>query len=178
MIWTKDPARVVTATFGDKTFQAGQATYGNLLDTRARLAKIHPGAYLHVIQPCYNTDVEASAGTHDKDAVLDVRIYGVEWTTAQMFLRRCGWAAWWRHTGSWADPADWHLHMVSLGAFRAMVPVGIYVPGQVDDYRRHALGLAGQHDSGDDPTWHPRDIDATVFSYRKWRRNHFALARR
>lgn len=177
MIWTRDPARVVTAVFGDKSFRVGQATYGNLLHTRARLAVHYPACHLHVIQPCYNTAVPASAGTHDKDAVLDVSISNMGWLEGQAFLRRAGWAAWWRHTGTWANPSAWHIHMVALGAYKAGVPVGIYVPGQVTDYYNHAQGLAGQHDSGSDPTWHPEPISDTVFSYRKWRRRHL-LARR
>lgn len=173
MTFTKDPAKIVpTFTFGDKTFKATQITAGNLLDTQDRLTREHPGARIHVIQPCWNTGVELSAGTHDLDACLDVSIVALTWLDAQRFLRTCGWAAWWRHTGDWADPSVWHIHMVSLAAFKAGCPVGVFVPGQVDDYYRHALGLAGQHDSGDDPTWHPADIDQTVFKYAKWQEDH------
>jgi hypothetical protein len=53
-----------------------------------------------------------------------------------------------------------HVHMISLGYGDA--PVGIYIPGQVDDYHEHKTGLVGH---AYDPTWHPVDINATVFSY-------------
>lgn len=169
MILTADPRRIIEVTFGGKTFRASQTTYANLLATQERLDRLHPGARILVIQPCFNTGVALSAGTHDKDAVLDVQIVGLTWEQSQRFLRESGWAAWWRHTGDWAARSAWHIHMVSLAAFKAGCPVGIFIPGQVDDYYRHALGLAGEHDSGSDPTWHPADIDSTVFNYRKWR---------
>jgi hypothetical protein len=55
--------------------------------------------------------------------------------------------------------------MVSLG-----YPghVGVYVPGQVADYYAHRSGLKGH---APDPTWHPVDIDSTVFDYNAWEAN-------
>lgn len=164
-----NPAEVITVTLGDKTFRAGRRTAAHLQWTIERLAKVHPGAHLHVMQPCYNTGVALSAGTHDKDGCLDVSIAGLSWPETQKFLRRCGWAAWWRHTGSWSSPSIWHVHMASLGC---PGPVGVFVPGQIDDYHRHAFGLAGQHTSGSDPSWFPPDIDATVFDYRAYWEAH------
>ena len=177
-----DGAEVITVTLGDKTFRAGRRTAAHLEWTIERLAAEHPDAHLHVTQPCYNTDVPASAGTHDKDGVLDVAIEGLAWWVAQRFLRTHGWAAWFRHTGQWAAIANWHIHMVSLGC---PGPVGEFVPGQVDDYYRHTFGLAGQHNTDADPSWFPgdegpapwpvgtpeqwrRDIDLTVFDYPAW----------
>lgn len=166
MTLTADPKRIIEVTFGGRTFRASQTTYANLLDTQERLTRKHPGAVLLVIQPCFNTGVELSAGTHDKDAVLDVRIIGLTWEHSQRFLRECGWAAWWRHTGSWSARSAWHIHMVSLGAYKAGNPVGVFIPGQVDDYYAHRDGLVTH---AADASWHPADIDSTVFSYRKWR---------
>jgi hypothetical protein len=137
----------------------GRRTAAHLDATIARLRRRHPAARLEVIQSAYNTGVKASAGTHDLDTALDVRIVGLDWWTAQKFLRRNGWAAWYRHQPLFTD----HIHMITLGYGTA--PVGIYIPGQVDDYYRHAYGLKGQHDSGDDPSWFPRDIDATIFKF-------------
>jgi hypothetical protein len=167
--FTADPHKILDAfDFGDKTFKCSQITAADLLHLQAALDREHPGARIHVAQPCYNVGVDLSAGTHDKDAVLDFIIVGLTWLEAQAFLRRHGWTAWWRHTGDWADPALWHLHAISLAAFKAGCPVGDFIPGQVDDYYRHALGLVDGHDTGSDPTWHPADIDSTVFDYRHW----------
>lgn len=183
MILTADPKRVVEVTFGGRTFRAGQVTYANLLATQTALDHKYPGSQIVVIQPCYNTGVAASAGTHDRDGVLDVEITGIGWGPAQSFLRTQGWAAWWRHTGTWAARDRWHIHMISLAAWKASCPLGQYVDGgisefghvvtssQITDYYNHALGLAGQHDSGDDRTWHPADIDRTIFRYAHWRDN-------
>lgn len=127
-----------------------------------------------MIQPCYNEGVDASAGTHDKDAVLDIEIVGMTWPRAQKFLRECGWAAFWRHTGSWEARSAWHIHMASLGATAAGCIVGYLIDGgkslfghimassQYEDYYNHLDALA---DHGPDPSWHPADIKSTVFSY-------------
>lgn len=132
------------------------------LEATDQAARERFGVGIVVIQSAYNTGVSASAGTHDFDAVYDVHIPGVDWWTQQRFLRELGWAAWYRYPPTFGH----HIHMISLG-YRTRV--GIYVPGQVDDYRRHAMGLAGQHDSGSDDTWHPSDIDSTIFDYPAWK---------
>lgn len=160
-----DPAEVITVTLGDKTFQAGRRTAAHIQWTIEQLAVQHPGAHLHIMQTCFNVGYAPSAGTHDGDGVLDFRIDGLDWWTAQWFLRQCGWASWYRHTGDWAAEIDWHLHSVSLGC---PGEVGYYVPGQVDDYYRHALGLKGEHDSGEDTSRFPANIDATIFDFVKW----------
>jgi hypothetical protein len=157
-----DAADLITLVFGGETFRCSRRTAAHLAWTAEELERRHPTARIVVIQGCYNTGVPASAGTHDFDACLDVQIVGLDWDVAQRFLRECGWAAWVR-----SPPAfSWHIHMVSIGYPGR---VGIYVPAQVDDYYHHALGLKGQHNSGSDPTWHPKDIDSTVFDYDAWR---------
>lgn len=121
------------------------------------------GTHVVVIQPAYHQGVEASAGSHDYDAVYDVYLPGVDWWEAQHFLREQGWAAWYRYTGSFAD--DQHIHMISLGY---TTRVGYLIPGQVEDYRAHRSGLVGH---AVDDSWHPADIDSTIFDYDAWKRD-------
>ena len=152
VIWTRHVGRV---------FKATRRTAAHIEWTIAELAKAHPAARLSIIQTCYNTGVSASAGTHDFDAVLDVQIVGLDWFTAQGWLRAHGWAAWVRQPPTFS----WHIHMVSLGYPGR---VGVFVPGQVADYYNNRTGLAGH---AADNTWHPADIDSTIFDYPAWLRD-------
>ena len=156
-----DPAEVIEVTFGGQTFRAGRRTAAHLQWTSERLEAVEPGAQLVVVQPCYNTGVDASAGTHDKDGVLDFAIAGMEWLPAQRFLREHGWGCWYRFPPAFSH----HIHAISLGC---PGPLGDFVPGQILDYHNHAFGLAGQHDPGSDKSWFPDDIDATEFDYAAW----------
>ena len=112
---------------------------------------------LRIIQGCYNTTVSASAGTHDYDAVLDVYVTGLDWYEMQRVIRMWGGAAWWRTP---SQGFTHHIHFVVLG-YRTRV--GIYVPGQVQDYYNHRSGLAGH---GPDPSWHPSP--QFVFDYTRY----------
>lgn len=141
--------------YGKKAYM-GRRTGAHLDATIAKLKSVYPNAKLHIIQSAYNTGVKASAGTHDKDACLDVYIEGLDWWTAQAFLRKCGWAAWYRYPPKFGR----HIHMISLGYGAA--PVGYLVPGQVEDYYHHRTGLVGH---AADPSWHPVDIGTTIFNY-------------
>ena len=169
-------APVNEITFGGKTFRCSRRTADHLRWTYWKLKARHPLAKLVVIQGCYNTTIAASAGTHDYDACLDVRIQGLSWPKAQAFLRACGWAAWWRTP---AQGFSDHIHMISFppglpknpttaqvdAAFdRIGLRVGEYVPAQVDDYFAHAYGLKGQHRAGSDDSWFPPNIPATTFT--------------
>jgi hypothetical protein len=141
----------------------GDRVYGSLrtiahLDQTSKQAEHHFGHEIEVLQGAYNTDVEASAGTHDKDACLDIFIPGVDWTEAQTFLRYRGWAAWYRYPPLFGS----HIHMISLGY---STPVGVFVPGQVEDYYAHRTGLTGHLP---DKTEHPDDIDSTIFDFAEW----------
>ena len=138
------------------TARMGRRTAAHIDWTTERLAKEHPGARLRIIQSCYNTTVAASAGTHDKDGCLDVQIDGMDWYDAQHYLPGHGWAAWYRYPPTFSPS---HIHMISLGC---PGPVGIYVPGQIDDYYHHRTGLVGHYS---DNSWHPSNIDSTVFNY-------------
>ncbi len=164
-----DPAVKVPVNIAGLKFDAGNRTSAHLRYTLRRLAKKHPDARVHIAKACYvkippNVE-DPSAGTHDGDGVLDLEFSGIGYPAAERFMRKHGWAAWWRHTGQWEDPSEWHVHIVSLGC---PAKVGGFVPGQVNDYHNHALGLKNQHTPGNDPTWHPKDISKTVFDYPKW----------
>lgn len=168
-------------TVAGVTFKSSARTAAHLRDTIAALKRSHPEARLRIIQPCF-TDPQKyplSAGTHSLDAVFDVEIVGMntgsdQWYAAQRFLRANGWAAWFRHTGSWASPNAWHIHMISLGypgKVAKYIDGGVSLYGrkvassQVDDYYAHAYGLANQHRPGSDTSWFPPDIKATIFDY-------------
>lgn len=147
-------------------FKCSKRTAAHLDWTKKQLAKQaakDKKTYsLRIIQGCFNTGVPASAGTHDYDGCLDVQIVGMSWSAGQRFLRSCGWAAWWRKPsqGPWGD----HIHMASLPKFmlQFVARVGIYVPGQIQAYYGKRDGLA---DGYSDRTWHPKNIQGTIFQY-------------
>jgi hypothetical protein len=170
-----------TRTIAGRTFRCSNRTAWHLRWTLFVLKLRYPKAQFYIYQTCYNTTVAASRGTHDYDAVFDVKIIGLDWWRAQRFLRRRGWAAWYRHTGVFENIP--HIHMVSIPpglsanpsalevqrAFAALgIRVGVYVPGQIDDYYAHAYGLAGQHRAGADRSFFPDNINRTVFRRRWW----------
>lgn len=150
------------------------------LDRTNKLAKKRFGVEIQIIQPCYNTSVAASAGTHDYDACLDVRIPGVSWWTQQKFFRANGWGAYYR---SPAQGFSNHIHMFSLPEREGKsvsddykvhgFKVGRFVDGgfstlgrqvassQIEDYYNHRNALASHaHDS----SWFPSNITATIFN--------------
>ncbi len=168
--FTGNPCQVVTGSFNGRYLKAGERVWAALFVLQAWLDRHHPDLYVYVIQSAYNTTVAASAGTHDKDGVIDVLIINRKtgrrvWLRGQWWMRRHGWAAWWRHTGSWYRPSSWHLHAILLGTISAGCPVGYLVPSQVDDYFGRRSGLSGHLP---DPTRHPKDINATIFNFPKW----------
>lgn len=143
----------------------GDRVYGSLrtiahLDQTSKRAVRRWGHEIEVIQGAYNDDIEQSAGTHDYDAVLDVFIPNIAWWTQQRWLRYQGWAAWYRYPPTFG----YHIHMISLGY---STRVGIYVPGQVDDYYAHRDGLATHYYDGSD---HPDNIASTIFHFAEWER--------
>ena len=143
-------------------FKCSKRTAAHLDHTKSELKK--RGKSLKIIQGCFNTGVDASAGTHDGDAVLDVEIFGMDWYQAQKFLRSLGWAAWVRTP---AQGFSYHIHMVSLPdyKYKFVAKVGQYVPGQVTSYYNHTSGLIGE---APDITWHPDVIRSTIFDYDKY----------
>lgn len=152
--------------YGTK-FRCTKRTAALLDRTKARLkkkAEKDKKSYsLRIIQGSYNTTVDASAGTHDYDACLDVQIVGMDWFQAQKWLRSQGWAAWVRVPPTFS----YHIHMIALPPYKLnfVSKVGTYVPGQVEDYYAHKSGLVG---SAPDNTWHPDNIKSTIFNYRAY----------
>lgn len=184
-------ATVTTHTVAGVTFRSCQRTADHLAWTVQRLAEQHPSARMRVVQTCYHVGVDASSGTHNLDSAFDVEFIGLGWWEGQRFLRSCGWAAWYRHLGTWKNESAWHDHMISLppmttnrptltqikAAFSAAgIRVGEFIPGQVDDYFAHALGLAGQHRAGSDTSWHPADIVRTIFDHKTYLERKAAAA--
>jgi hypothetical protein len=161
LIWYSKPN-----IYGNK-FRCSKRTGAHLDRTRYRLQKLaqkRKKSYeLRIIQGSYNSSVDASAGTHDFDAVLDVQIVGMDWYEAQRWLRRQGWAAWVREPPTFS----WHIHMISLPPYklRWVSKVGYLVSGQVNDYYAKKSGLVGHYP---DPTWHPSPIAKTIFNYNLW----------
>lgn len=131
------------------------------------------GLVWQVIQPPFNTGVPASAGTHDLDVCADGRLLGLDWPQGQTWLRKHGFDCWWRHTGSWASPSAFHFHGFTHpnNGWTFDTKVGIFVPGQLLDYKNHAFGLAGQHVPGSDHSWFPPDPHAVAFNLAKFIRN-------
>lgn len=160
-----DPLRKVRLdrldVYGDVIY-GGLRTLAHFEQTSAR-AKAKFGHEIEVLQGCFNTDVEASAGTHDYDVMLDCFIPGVDWWDQQRFIRWQGWFGWYRYPPKFGR----HLHMGSLGYGRARV--GIYVPGQLRDYLAHPPkdGLAGETL---DLTPRPDNLAAVTFDFAQWRR--------
>jgi hypothetical protein len=148
-------------------FRCSKRTGAHLDSTKKALKdkSKHDGkAYtLRIIQGSYNYGVDASAGTHDLDACLDVEIIGLSWSDAQRFLRVHGWAAWVRVPPTFS----YHIHMVSLPPYKLqfVAPVGQWVPGQVTSYYNLTSGLIGD---APDNTWHPVPIKSTIFNYEKY----------
>lgn len=172
-------ATLIWITVGGKKFKTSRRIGWHIRWTVAYMKVLHPSWRLEVIQATFS-DADASAGTHNYDAVFDVRIVGATWAKAQAFLRACGWAAWWRKPRYsngrlvWSD----HIHMISIpkglpanpttsqvaAKFRALgIRVGEHVPKQVDGYYAHDYGLAGAIQPNRDPSWFPDNINATVW---------------
>lgn len=125
------------------------------------------GQGIHIIQTPYNTDVPASAGTHDYDVMRDWWIPGLGWWDTQRFGRAHGEFCWYRHPPLFGN----HIHGGTLPVPEGSVrfddfttKVGVFVPGQLVDYYNHAFGLANAHTPGSDRSWFPKNIDATVFN--------------
>jgi hypothetical protein len=166
---TGDPDEKIT--WRRRTTSDGKSIFGSRrtiahLEATNQAARKKYATDMVIFQGAYNSTVPQSAGSHDKDAAVDCYIPNVDWWEMQRFLRELGWAAWYRHTGSFASTL--HIHMISLGY---STPVGSLIPGQVSDYYNRRDGLAGH---ALDDTWHPPDIDSTIFDYPAWKREQEA----
>lgn len=176
--WNRPPPPTKMCRWTKKTMY-GQSIKGSFrtlchLNRLNNLALAKFGKELSVIQSDWNTSVAASAGTHDKDSVWDLYIPGVSWWGQQKFFRANGFGCWYRHAPTFSN----HVHGFSIppqkGTQRADdfadsgFPVGIYVPGQLEDYYAHAFGLSGQHTPNSDQSWFPRSIRRTIFDLDKY----------
>jgi hypothetical protein len=173
-VWTK-------RTSGGKVIRG---TFRHLchLNRLNNLALAKYGTGIVIIQSAWNTTVAASAGTHDKDAVVDLYIPGVGWWEQQRFFRANGLGCWYRHPPLFGN----HIHGFTLpvpegrsrGDDFAMqgTPVGLFVPGQLEDYYREAFGLSGQHTPGSDNSWFPRRKEDTVFNLKRYVEHRARLA--
>jgi hypothetical protein len=171
--WANPPAATDMCSWSKRTSGGGSVRVS--LRTLAHLNRLNNlatrkyGTELVVIQPDWNTTVKASAGTHDYDSVWDLYIPGVDWWGQQRFFRANGFGCWYRHPPSFGN----HIHGFTLPVPEGKVrgddfavrgfKVGVYVPGQLEDYYNHAFGLSNQHTSGSDRSWFPADIESTVF---------------
>lgn len=144
------------------------------------------GVQITIIQPDWNTGVPASAGTHNFDSCWDLWIPGVGPWEQQRFFRANGFACWYRHPPLFGN----HIHGFTLphrsgkivtDDFKTLgVKVGLYIDGgvtteghvvassQIDDYYKHAFGLAGMHTPGSDRSWFPKDIADTAFDLKPY----------
>lgn len=153
---------------GDR-FTGSFRTVAHMASMMDDLDREHPSCTLHVIQPPYNTDNPSSAGSHDKDCASDTVIFGMDFPKAQRWFRSKGFDCWWRHTGTWASPSQWHIHGFPhpLGGQKFATTVGVLLDGgvsqfghrvsssQLDDYNHQAFGLENQHVPGSDNSWFP-----------------------
>lgn len=152
--------------WGDPVF-GSRATIAQLEDTNEKcLAEF--GVGFEVLQGAFNTDVEASAGTHDLDRCIDGFIPRVDWLVSQRFVRGpCRWWGWYRKPPTFSS----HLHLCASHPYDTRV--GDFVPGQMDDYvaKPPLDGLAG---TNLDLTWHPDPI--LRFDYEQWKAQHMELS--
>lgn len=153
--------------WGDPVF-GSRATIAQLEDTNEKCLK-RWGVGFEVLQGAYNSDVAASAGTHDFDKCIDGFIPRVDWWASQRFLRfTCQQFAYYRQ--KWQGFSN-HIHMCSSHTYKTQV--GVWVPGQITDYYNHAYGLAGLHAPGSDTSPFPDPI--TRFNYDQWKTDKMAI---
>lgn len=189
---TLNQTDIITVTRLGHTFKASRRTVAWLDWLIADFHVIFPHSRLVMYQSCYNTGVSASAGTHDFDAVFDFGFTGTlgrpttfwRWLRFQRFIRNHCAAGWWRHTGSWSSPSEYHVHCFVLPADlkHFTTEVGEFIDGgasqgrpgssssQLADYLDGSFGLVGEHSPRTDHTWRPRTIKS--FNYARWVRTH------
>jgi hypothetical protein len=171
-----DPLERISFTIGGRTSRASRQGFALLWEFERRAKNRWPGCRFRIIQPANNTGVPASAGTHDKDDVWDWELIDAgTWAQESELARDTGLWDWVR------DPTQgdfgWHHHSIAPGL--PLSRYGDLVPAQMDDYRRHALGLKGQHQSGSDPQCFTMGrLTHTVkrFSYTDWKDDHMPIS--
>jgi hypothetical protein len=168
------PPKATTRVRWSKNTTGGKPVTGTFrhichLNDLNNRAKARFGREIEILQSAYNTTVPASKGTHDYDGVVDLYIPGVDWWTQQRFLRRNGLGSWYRYPPKFGH----HIHGLTLPPREGVsisddfavhgFKVGVYVPGQLYDYYKHAFGLKDMHTPGSDKSWYPKAIEATIF---------------
>jgi len=95
------------------------------------------GSRFHITQGSYSTRVAASGSTHAGGGAMDTDSAGKGWYSAQVALRRAGFAAWVRtpSQGPWGQ----HIHSIATGDASASPAA----KRQVQDYYRGGDGLGG-----------------------------------
>lgn len=171
--WIDNPPKPTHMTRLSKNTIFGGPVHGSLrtMACMARLDSLSIGKFgtgVSFIQSCYNVGVPASAGTHDKDAVLDVWIPGVNPWLQQRFFRANGFPGWYRHCPEFCGNEHYHGLVLPADTWHFRTPVGIFVPGQLTDVHNHAFGLSGEHDRGSDRSWWPKSLKATAFDLSKF----------
>lgn len=159
----ENPAEIIVAPLGGMSAVKGSRWAHAAWRSMAQ-ALDDPSRF-RLLQSMYHTGVDASEGTHDKDACCDFYIVGMDLDEACWFARQHGIANWTRNPaqGDWG----WHNHGFPIPPrWQFFTEVGIYVPGQLEDYRNHALGLSGFHVPNSDPQRYP--ADQFIFNYDKW----------
>lgn len=141
-----DPLEKITMSFGGMVSSASRLGFATLWEFDRRIREVKSNAWFRMIQPAFSSNPK-SAGTHTKFDVWDYEVVGWDdWYAESRLARLCGLADWVRHPG---QGFSWHHHAASRATPSFMLDN--LVPAQLDDFNRHALGLRGQHDSGDDP---------------------------
>lgn len=149
--------------------RGSRATIAQLEFTDQRCLDVF-GQGFEVMQGAYNSDIAASAGTHDFDRCIDGFIPRVGWWDSQRFLRfTCLQFAYYRQP--WQGFRE-HIHMCASHTYETRV--GEWVPGQIADYYNHAFGLSGLHTPGSDTSPFPDPI--VRFNYEKWKDSQMALS--
>jgi hypothetical protein len=153
--------------WGDPVF-GSRATIAQLEWTNTLCIDEFGGLGFEVLQGGFNTDVPASAGTHDFDKCIDGFVAGkpLDFTTQRFLRGRCLWFGWLRLPPKFGR----HFHLCASHTYQTRV--GAFVPGQINDYLATPPkdGLAGDTL---DPTWHPDPI--LRFDYNQWKADQMAL---
>ena len=113
-----------------------------------RWVEEHSGVSISPAQGSFNTGgVAASGGTHDEEAI-DIRVRGLspaEIERLVIWLRKAGWAAWYRPPSSSWGP---HIHAVPT--------TGILSPSASYQVRAFDAGRDGLRSNRIDRTWRPK----------------------
>lgn len=123
------------------------ATFTRRAVQSLRWVEDHSGVPIVPAQGSFNPGVGASGGTHDQEAI-DCRVRGyspAERERLVLWLRRAGWAAWYRPpSASWGP----HVHGVPT--------TGLLSPQAALQVRAFDAGRDGLAGNRVDPTWRPR----------------------